>query len=120
MRSHITTVAAAFAVVAALGTATNASAAPEWDIGAYDQCWNSGIGRGFSQEEFDEHVHHCCVNSGGEWNAALQKCQAPPAEEAKIGPRLPTNITTATFDPVPPPVVRNPGTIQTFTPVPVG
>jgi hypothetical protein len=120
MKSLITTAAAALTAVAAMVTAASAFAAPEWDIGAYDQCWNSGIGRGFTQEEFDEHVHHCCVNSGGEWNAALQKCQAPPAEEAGIGPRIPSDIATATFEPVPPPAVRNPATVHTFTPAPIG
>ena len=120
MKALIATAATAFAAVAAVATATIASAVPEWDIGAYDQCWNSGIGRGFTQEEFDEHVHHCCVNSGGIWNAALKKCQAPPAEEANVGPRMPSDIATATFEPAPPPAVRNPGTIQTFTPMPIG
>ncbi|OBB74052.1 hypothetical protein [Mycobacterium sp. 852014-52144_SCH5372336] len=120
MRSLITTAATAVAALAALATATNASAVPEWDIGAYDQCWNSGIGQGFTQEEFDEHVHHCCVNSGGVWNAALEKCQSPPAEEATIRPQLPSTVFTATFAPAPPPVVRNPGLVQSATPAIVG
>ena len=92
MKSFVITAAATLGAVAALATATNANAVPEWDIGAYDQCWNSGIGRGFTQEEFDEHVHHCCVNSGGVWNAALKKCQSPPAE-AKVS-RLPSHVLT--------------------------
>nr|WP_090274691.1 hypothetical protein [Mycolicibacterium komanii]CRL67625.1 hypothetical protein CPGR_00691 [Mycolicibacterium komanii] len=120
MRSQITTAAAAFAAVAALATATNASAVPEWDIGAFDQCRNSGLGRGFTQEEFDEHLHHCCVGSGGVWNAALKKCQSPPAEEANITPSRPSVITTATLEPARPPVFGNPGTVQTFTPAPAG
>ncbi|OBG98546.1 hypothetical protein A5698_11570 [Mycobacterium sp. E136] len=120
MRSLITTTAAAAAALTALASATNASAVPEWDIGAYDQCWNSGIGQGFTQEEFDEHVHHCCVGSGGVWNAAVKKCQAPPAEEAIIRPLSPSAVATATFDPAPPPVVRSPGLVETFTPAPAG
>jgi hypothetical protein len=75
-----TTIAFAAAAVAFASPAVATAESREWDIGAYDQCWNSGLGKGFTQEEFDEHVHHCCVNSGGIWTGI--KCVAPPKEEA--------------------------------------
>jgi hypothetical protein len=83
MKTLITASTAAMAAATvALAFPVIASAQAEWDIGAYDQCWNSGLGKGFTQEEFDEHVHHCCVNSGGIWTGT--KCVAPPAEQAQV------------------------------------
>lgn len=104
----------------AVSDPASACAAPrEWDIGGYDQCWQSGIGRGFNDEEWNDHVKYCCLTSGGDWNGI--KCVAPPAESAGSQPVFPPGVATHTLDPVPPPVIRNPGAIiETFTPMPIG
>jgi hypothetical protein len=90
----------------------------EWDIGAYDQCLAGLIGKGLDKEERLNQEALCCINSGGQWSAAREKCEAPPAEPAE-GPSsrpLPQGpILTATpvpADPrpaVPLPTVIGPG-----------
>jgi hypothetical protein len=107
---------------AALGTAS-AGAAPEWDIGAYDRCLLS-MPKPDDAEQAVDHMHWCCFKSGGQWNAAEKKCQTPPADPAEAHPTLPGEATRpvlATQNPAPPPPpVRNPGVLQTFTSAPVG
>jgi hypothetical protein len=99
MKSLLTASTTAMAAVAvALAFPVTASAQAEWDIGAYDQCWNSGLGKGFTQEEFDEHVHHCCVNSGGIWTGI--KCVAPPAEASST--RWVGEVPVHVFEPMRP------------------
>jgi hypothetical protein len=121
MKTIIST--AASVVFAAAGIALAlpavASAQPEWDIGAYDQCWNSGLGQGFTQEEFDEHVHYCCINSGGVWTGI--KCVAPPAEPAEAsGTRWPGRVPVQVFEPMHPatPRVVDGGELHPFTATP--
>ena len=117
-------------VLAAAGVALAfpaiASALPdtpgEWDIGAYDQCVASGEGQLPDKPNAQEdHIHYCCINSGGVWNAAAKKCQAPPAEHAeapitKATPKPPTGV----FEPVRPTTTRVPGGVfvQTLTVAP--
>ena len=83
-------------VLAAAGVALAfpaiASALPdtpgEWDIGAYDQCVASGEGQLPDKPNAQEdHIHYCCINSGGVWNAAAKKCQAPPASTPRLQSR---------------------------------
>ena len=117
-------------VLAAAGVALAfpaiASALPdtpgEWDIGAYDQCVASGEGQLPDKPNAQEdHIHYCCINSGGVWNAVAKTCQAPPAEPAgapitKATPKAPTGV----FEPVRPTATRVPGGVfvQTLTVAP--
>lgn len=103
----------------AIAEPASACAAPrEWDIGAYDQCLADGIGKGYDEDEALNHKALCCWASGGDWNIAEGKCQAPPAEPAQ-GRAVPPAVATQTLEPAPPPVVRNPGVVtETFTPAP--
>jgi hypothetical protein len=89
------------AAVALASPAVATGETKEWDIGAYDQCWNSGIGKGFTDEEFQDHVHHCCVNSGGIWTGT--KCVAPPKDEPKASTtRWPADLPVQVFEPMRP------------------
>jgi hypothetical protein len=115
----------------AVGDPTIACAEPntgggEWDIGKYDNCiagqkWMEG--NPLYKEDVIEGKRRCCVGSGGEWNAAQQKCQAPAAKPADAQPPHPGVAPPpvgATQNPAPPPPpFRNPGVvIETFTPAP--
>src|SRR5262245_1195003 len=98
--------AAPFAAAATLGGSAFrdpaiACAAPRGgDIGAYDRCWQSGIGRGFNDQEWEDHLKWCCSQSGGDWDGT--KCVAPPAEE-QAGPAAPPGgVATQTPEPAPP------------------
>jgi hypothetical protein len=74
LRRHVPAVL--FAAAAALGSSTStATAAAEWDIGYYDECVAEGGSQVKDPVEWD---HFCCDNSGGVWNAAQAKCEAPP------------------------------------------
>lgn len=103
----------------AVADPAHACAAPrEWDIGSYDQCLADGIGKGYDDEEWLNHKALCCWASGGDWNAVQGDCQAPPAEPAQR-PAVAPGVITHTFEPVAPPVVRNPGVVtQPFSPAP--
>jgi len=102
----------------ALGSAgvaepAHACAAPrEWDIGAYDQCVAEGYGKGYDDQEWENHKALCCWASGGDWNAAQGKCQAPPAEPAQHpGTVVNPGAITHTFEPAAPRLTRNPGVV---------
>jgi hypothetical protein len=90
----------------ALAEPASASALPdtpgEWDIGAYDQCVNSGENQLPDKPNAQEdHLQYCCINSGGVWNASLKKCQAPPAEPAPApATRVPGRLPVHTLEPV--------------------
>lgn len=103
----------------ALAEPAHACAAPrEWDIGAYDQCLNDGLGKGYNEEEQLNHQALCCWATGGDWNAAQGTCQAPPAEPTQR-PAIAPGVITQTLEPVTPPVIRNPGVVTgTFSPAP--
>jgi hypothetical protein len=105
----------------AVAEPAHACAAPrEWDIGAFDQCVNDGLGKGYNDEERQNHMALCCWATGGDWNAAEGKCQAPPPEPAPrpgIAPK--PGVITQTLEPTAPPVLRNPAVLtQTFSPAP--
>lgn len=108
----------------AIGDPATACAAPrEWDIGAYDQCVKSGLGKGYNDVEWEEHEHQCCLDSGGVWNLEQGKCQAPPADaESQPGVAPTPGVASQTEEPAPPPVTRVPlGDITaTFAPAPAG
>jgi hypothetical protein len=99
------TATAAFGLSALADPAT-ASALPdtpgEWDIAAYDQCVNSGENQLPDKPNAQEdHLHYCCINSGGVWNAAQKKCQAPPAKPAEAPvTRVPGRVPTQVLEPV--------------------
>ncbi|MEO3757459.1 hypothetical protein ABGB19_04090 [Mycobacterium sp. B14F4] len=110
-----------------------ACAAPnqEWDIGAYDRCmkavedaWLNGELNG----PVGDAQRECCEKTGGVWSpspgappaSGAGSCAAPPANAAQGPMAPPGSVATQTLEPEPPPVVRNPGVIQTFTPAPVG
>jgi hypothetical protein len=103
----------------ALAEPAHACAAPrEWDIGTYDQCLNDGLGQGYTDEEWLNHQALCCWATGGDWNAAQGKCQAPPAESAQR-PHIAPGVITQTLEPTAPPVIRNPGVLtEAFSPAP--
>jgi hypothetical protein len=103
----------------ALAEPAHACAAPrEWDIGAYDQFLNDGLGKGYNEEEQLNHQALCCWATSGDWNAALGKCQAPPAEPAQR-PAIAPGVITQTLEPAALPVIRNPGVVtETFSPAP--
>jgi hypothetical protein len=108
----------------ALAETAHACAAPsEWDIGAFDQCLKSGLGQGFSDEEYQQHYKYCCLQSGGRCESTPYgcKCVAPPANPAQ-GPMAPPSggVATQTLAPAPPPPIRNPGVVTTFVPAPIG
>jgi hypothetical protein len=71
-----------FAAATALACSTfagpaTASAAPgEWDIERYDECIKNRPG-GDPSEQI-AWTRKCCLDSGGESNDSLGKCQAPP------------------------------------------
>ena len=97
----------------------------EWDIGAYDQCVASFDGNPLDSDaehkRWQDHMKYCCEKSGGVFNyAGPGGCVAPPANPAQGPVAPPGGVATQTLEPAPPPVVRNPGVIQTFTPAPVG
>ena len=70
--------AAAILGGSAFGAPATACAATEWDIGAYDKCMDAGVAQGLD-EGWDEHNKACCEKTGGDWNAVVKTCQAPPA-----------------------------------------
>lgn len=114
---------AAFGISAVAGTAA-AAAQPntggEWDIGAYDRCVNSGENQLPDKPNAQEdHIHYCCINSGGVWNAAAKKCQAPAAEPAEAPQtRLPGRVPVQVFEPVASSTTQIPSRVilQTLTP----
>lgn len=98
----------------AIGDPASACAAPpEWDIGAFDQCLNSGLGKGMSDEEWESHYTWCCLKSGGQCAKPIAgsgkcRCVAPPAEPAEAGPGwvppggMPGTVPTHTVQPAEP------------------
>jgi hypothetical protein len=128
MKSLIRTAPAAAlaATVVALAFPAIASALPdtpgEWDLGAYEGCLASGEGQlPDKPNAAEDHDHHCCINSGGVWDASAKKCVAPPAEPAEApGTRAPSRVPVQVFDPVRPTTTRVPGGVfvQTLTVAP--
>jgi hypothetical protein len=107
----------------AIGEPATARAVPgEWDIGAYDECMQTAdqlFAEGkLKGNQYEELMIHCCIGSGGVWQAAPGgggKCVAPPANPANAQP----GNATHTLQPERPPVMQNPGDItQTFAPAP--
>lgn len=111
-RKRLMVLVAALLAGFALSSMATAGAEPrEWDVGAYDQCWNSGLGIGLHDAEWDEHVQYCCIKSGGDWVAAPgagKHCVAPQAQEAERAPAqtpifLPETVATLWLPPPPNP-----------------
>jgi hypothetical protein len=106
MKPQFRTASAALFAAAAIALAFTATASGlpdtpgEWDIGAYDRCVNSGENQLPDKPNAQEdHIHYCCINSGGVWNAAAKKCQAPPAEPAEAPQtRLPGRVPVQVFE----------------------
>ena len=101
------------AAVALAFPATTSAAPREWDIGSYDQCIIDGLGKGYDAAEKTKHDAKCCLESGGVWNVAQSKCQAPPAEQQAQHP-LTVNQGDApvyNFDPSTPPANRIPSRV---------
>jgi hypothetical protein len=113
--------AALIAAAAALGGSTLAdpaiaSAAPEWDIEAFDYCMDQGLNHPGVVTDYEWEVweESCCTNSGGVWNDATKECGAPPATDVErtSPPRVaPGAETTAPLVPITP-------TTQPFAPGP--
>lgn len=94
----------------AVADPTIACAAPdrEWDIGKYDQCVHEGVGKGYTDEEWENHLALCCWASGRDWSTQSNQCVAPPCGrdcEAAERPGwtspggMPDAIPTHTFEP---------------------
>ena len=90
--------AALFAVAAAFGTTTLgdsavASAEPEWDVGAWDQCVNSFDGNPNTlpseMQRWLDHLKYCCEKTGGVFNDVASTCRAPPAKAVESQPGSP-------------------------------
>lgn len=128
MKPQFRTASAALFAAAAIALAFPATASGlpdtpgEWDIGAYDRCVNSGENQLPDKPNAQEdHIHYCCINSGGVWNAAAKKCQAPPAEPAEAPQtRLPGRVPVQVFEPAPSWTPRVTGGVvaQTWTTAP--
>jgi hypothetical protein len=93
----------ALALGLALGSAAIATALPEWDIGAYDQCTKNIPEDVQLDDRSNDAFHECCWKSGGVWNSKINKCVAPPAEQAGRNP-LPSDAPTHVVQPLPLPV----------------
>ena len=122
MKSLIRTASAAvfLATTVALVTPATATAAPEWDIGAYDRCMDivkEMYGKGkIAQDSLGDAFRECCERTGGVFSPNgndYAQCHAPPAQ-GRVGP---SDLPTQTF--TPDPVIAPPGAItQTFSPAP--
>ena len=110
-------VAFAAAAVALTLPAIASAQEREWDIGTYDQCLNDGLGKGYNDEEYTNHKALCCWSSGGDWNAAEGKCQAPPKDQPAQRPSLGqvSDLPRYTLEPSPLPPTRVPSGVITQT-----
>jgi hypothetical protein len=104
--------AAALIAGLAIGAAATASAERTWDIGVYDACWNSGLGRGYSQAEFDQHVQGCCIKSGGDWDSSKELCVAPAPLQSPPGTVAPP-IQQTPVQQIEPGQTGSPSTVMT-------
>ncbi len=86
--------------VAAFGTSTliypaTATAERVWDIETFDNCNAEALAqyqRGeITFQKFHDLVRGCCEASDGDWNAAEEKCQSPPAD-TQGSRQLPGNV----------------------------
>ncbi len=132
-RIPLATVAAAglIAAAAALGTSAfghpgvasaqpnNGGSGGEWDIEAYDNCLqNARAGYGLddlTQQYLEDSDHYCCNHSGGVWNTAQAKCEAPAADTAGAQPtrQFPGRIPTTVLLPSPStPEAPPPGSVK--------
>lgn len=109
--------ALAATAVALAFPAMGSAAEREWDIGAYDQCMADGIGKGHDAQDAKNHEALCCWASGGDWNIALGKCQAPPANQQASRPSIAQqgDIPNYTLEPTPSRVTRMPVGVITAT-----
>jgi len=95
------------AATAALGGNTlaevaTANAAPSvWDIEKYDDCMDL-IDSFDDPSERLAWTKRCCLDSGGEWNDSLGKCQSPPGNAGQAG-TLPAGAASPTLEVAPPP-----------------
>jgi hypothetical protein len=94
----------ALALGVALGSASVATALPEWDIGAYDQCTKNIPEDVLLDDRSNDAFHECCWKSGGVWNSTINKCQAPPAGQSGRNPLTgaPTHVMQPAPLPAPP------------------
>ncbi len=98
-RSHaaMLIVGAATLALAAGGLTAPAPAQAEkiWDLGAYDACAKAALDR-YEQKKTDaatfaDEVRFCCDMSGGQYNSAAMKCEAPPAT-FQTAPQRPRDV----------------------------
>jgi hypothetical protein len=72
--------------------ATSSAEQREWDIESFDNCMRA------KKDDPSEQIawnRKCCVDSGGEWNPAMGKCQAAPASASAT--RWPWRIPVGVF-----------------------
>jgi hypothetical protein len=62
-----------------------AVATAEWDIEAYDNCMKQPHGPATGNVWEEQYRYNCCVDSGGQWSDAQQKCVAPPMNAQEPG-----------------------------------
>ncbi|MGV0719229.1 hypothetical protein ABQF17_00875 [Mycolicibacterium elephantis] len=69
-----------------------------WDVGEFDSCVTILDSRyelgDIDYWEWSGGIETCCYESGGDWNSAAQKCEAPPAT-AQTAPQSPGEIVQA-------------------------
>jgi hypothetical protein len=86
----------------------------EWEVGKYDNCiaslkqnWENAPMNDDTRAHLIEGMRRFCTGSGGDWNAAQQKCQAPAAAPAQGPPSwVPPGIDIQSATPVPRPDPR--------------
>lgn len=104
----------AAALFGALADPAIASAAPEWDIEAFDYCMDQGLNHPGVVTDYEWEVWEegCCMHSGGVWNDTTKECGAPPATDVErtSPPRVaPSAETSAPLDPAAPTPTFVPG-----------
>ena len=122
-QSLLATVVATGAIAAAaLGTTAfghpgTANAEPSWDIEVYDNCLDlNNLGINETQQHMEDTARMCCAQSGGWWNQAQLKCEAPPAnvESARPLPTggIPTTVLAPPASPPSTPEAPTPGSVR--------
>ncbi|WP_142386803.1 hypothetical protein [Mycobacterium hubeiense] len=99
MHTHRILVGAVMALaIGALAQPAVSGAEREWDVGQFDDCIEIPTRQyelgDISYDQWQQDSQACCIVSGGDWNAAAGKCEAPPAT-AQTAPQSPGEVVQA-------------------------
>jgi hypothetical protein len=95
----------AFAVALTVGenalphsaTATAEPNSGAWDVISYDNCVHSyPYDKTLDMNRWLDHIHWCCVQTGGVWQEVGAKCVAPPGDASASGQVPPVGEETLT------------------------